>query len=125
MKLKDFKETKRLLLKGEEGSFCESCFQKNPEVEEGYTMCCNERIVDFEEALTNAKQDDIIKFLSTKFKVNSNGIGYSKIFNLKNKNKSFEIYLKETNLKKIIEEVKENIKGLRSEFKSKNNKIIK
>jgi len=120
MLLKDFKETKRLekilkTKKGRTASFCECCFDINPDTDDGYTECCNERIICGSEALQNTKQSDILVFLDTKFSASSNGSGTNKTFVLLKKNKSFSISM---NLSKedIMKEVKSHIKGLRKEF---------
>lgn len=119
MKLSDFKETKRVegilkTKKGQHSSFCELCFCQNPDTEDGYTTCCNERVIGGRECLVNTKQDDVMNYLGTKFECSSNGSGSRKEFELENKKKSFIIDCSKDK-KSIIEDVKFYTKGLRKE----------
>ena len=122
---KHFLHTKALMKvlkspKSKNATFCESCLGMNPEIEDGYTACCNERQVDKEEALGNAKQTDIQAFLDTKFECYSHGGGRRKTFVLEKKDKEFTIDTQGDSIEYIIDTVKREIKGLRSDFKKNN-----
>ncbi len=63
---KHFTQTKRIqkiisTKKGQFTQFCENCLCANPSMQDdcNYTQCCNERGVYSDEALPNAKRDDI------------------------------------------------------------------
>lgn len=119
MKLKDFTTSKRVANTGKNNGFCESCLQSNPDLEDGYTTCCNECCVDSHTALKLAKQEDIMQYLNTKFNVSSHGDirGYnSKItFELESKKKSFILDMNKS-YDSLITDLKSNIKGLKKEF---------
>jgi len=99
--------------------FCEGCLGVNPEMEQGYTQCCNELRITYPIALRMAKQEDILNALQLKFTASSNGDlrMYSSIANfvLPIKEKKFSLNMEHTE-KDLIKELSENIKGLRKEF---------
>lgn len=120
MLLRDFRETKKVqkVLKAKKtknANFCELCLSVNPDTDGGYTECCNERLIWGEEALENAKQDDVLRYLQSKYEASSNGTGSFRKFVLENKNKEFSIYLKGS-IENILIDVNRETKGLRKEF---------
>ena len=120
MLLKDFVETKTVEKESRKKNvrgFCELCLRPNPPMQEdcGYTACCNELVIDAEDALIQAKQNDIMKFLNTKFDCSSRGTGTRRTFSLDKKNKEFVIFMW-MDKKDIIADVKRNTKGLKKEF---------
>lgn len=121
MKLKDFKNTKVMKKEVGKKSFrnaCESCLNVNPPMEDGYTVCCNECAVDGQTAMKMAKQEDIQRFLSTKFKdVSSHGNVSSTgkaTFVLPTKKKEFTLYLNQTE-DYLCNSILTEIKGLRKD----------
>lgn len=123
MKLKDFKITKQVITAAKKKgtySFCECCLSTNPELDDGYTTCCNEPSIDKDTALMNAKTTDIQNFLSTKWKTrsflsnNSSRKANLITFVLENKNKSFDIYV-DISEEDIIKNVLEATKGLKKD----------
>jgi len=99
--------------------FCENCLNINPEMEDGYTLCCNELRVTYPIALRMAKQNDILNALQLKFKASSNGDlrGWNSkaTFELPNKKKSFQLNMEDTE-KGLNETLSLAIKGLKKEF---------
>ena len=120
MKIKDFKITKQVKkdsLKKTTHSFCELCFRVNPNTEDGYTTCCNERSVSKSEALEMAKSQDVMNYLNTKFEVSISNANYSSSsakVELPNKKKVFNLSMTKSE-EDIAASVLENIKGLRKE----------
>lgn len=123
MKLKDFKLTKQVIASAKKKgthSFCECCLSPNPELDDGYTICCNEPSVDKNTALMNAKTTDIQNYLSIKWKTrsflsnNSSRRANLITFVLENKNKSFDIYV-DSSEEDIIKNVLEATKGLKKD----------
>jgi hypothetical protein len=121
MKLKDFtsaKYTRKEAAKKSVHNFCENCGRSNPEMDEGYTVCCNEPAVDWQTALKIAKQNDICEYLNLRYKeVGTHGnLGNSNTctFVLGGKNKSFTMNMYKAE-KDLIEDLKINLKGIRSD----------
>jgi hypothetical protein len=123
LKLKNFSNTKTLKKEVKKKSFicaCESCFAINPDIEEGYTTCCNECCAPSQTIIKLAKQEDILNFLRSKFNnVSSSGnLSYSDkvVFTIPNKNKQFNLYMNASE-ESLIEQIALEIKGLRKEGK--------
>lgn len=117
MKIKDFKLTKKVKqdsLKKTTHSFCELCFKANPNTEDGYTTCCNELSIDKDEAIKQAKSQDVFDYLANKFSVSSHGNSYLRTFELSNKKVKFNVNLNNKE-EDIIKIVLDNTKGLRKE----------
>ncbi len=47
--------------------FCENCLAPNPEVDDGYTECCNERVIGVATAKIVAKRTDIHAYFESKY----------------------------------------------------------
>lgn len=119
MKQKDFKHVKQVKKQGRNKTFCECCLRPNPTVDDGYTSCCNERAVSYEEAICEAARYDVQEYLGAKFEVSTSLHSYDKyhtafIVKLPNKGVEFILYTS-ANLEHMIKQVKQNTKGLRRE----------
>lgn len=121
MKLKDFtsaKYTRKEAAKKSVHNFCENCGRANPEMDEGYTVCCNEPAVDWQTALKIAKQNDILEYLNIRYKDTSShgnlGCGNNCTFELGGKNKSFTLNMYKSE-KDLIDDLKLNLKGIRGD----------
>jgi hypothetical protein len=121
MKLKDFtstKYTRKEATKKSVYNFCENCGRPNPEMVEGYTVCCNELAVDWQTALKIAKQNDILEYLNIRYKdISFHGdlrISNNCTFVLGGKNKSFTLNMYKAE-KDLIEDLKSNLKGIRGD----------
>ncbi len=121
MKLKDFsnaKQVRKNASKKTVHNFCENCLRPNPTMDDGYTTCCNECAVDWQTALKIAKQSDIIDYLGIRYiDVSSHGnlgIGNNCTFSLGGKKESFTLSMYKDE-KDLIEDLKINLKGIRSD----------
>ena len=102
----EFKEMKKI----KSDCFCECCLRANPEMYDGYTVCCNELCINKEDALKEAKLTDILNALRKKYNVSSYGEMNRKVF--KFENKEFTLNLRR-DIDVLLEEIKANTKGLR------------
>lgn len=76
MLVTDFKITKQIE-NSKDNCFCRDCLIENPDVEDGYSTCCSELIVDKDDAIVVAKRMDIQKFLGKNFKCVSSRYNFS------------------------------------------------
>lgn len=90
--------------------FCCSCLGVNPDGDAGYSLCCNEDIVNKQLALKFSKRRDVFNFIKTKFKEAKE---YGNLFFNHNAIFSFENKLVHINIlnnrEEILEELKCNI----------------